>query len=102
VVPVLGGFGDPKLPEAVDLAFIHDVLHHVEDRQAFLMALARYIKPSGRIALVEYHPGRAHQDQPGLLIPKDRATAWMAAAGFRAVEEITLSEDKYFVIYARR
>jgi ubiquinone/menaquinone biosynthesis C-methylase UbiE len=103
VTTVLGRFDDPALPAAdVDLAFIHDVLHHVENRAAFLTALARYIEPGGRIALVEFQPGRAHLDQPGLLIPKDQAHALMAGAGFYPVEDITLSADKYFVIYARR
>jgi arsenite methyltransferase len=103
VVPVLGKFTDPALPAAdVDLAFIHDVLHHIEDRPAYLKALSGYIKPQGRIALVDFYPGRAHLDQPGLLIPKADANALMANAGFYPVEDITLSEDKYYVIYARR
>ncbi len=103
VVPVLGKYADPALPAAdVDLAFIHDVLHHIQDRPAYLKALSRYIKPKGRIALVDFHPGRAHLDQPGLLIPKADAAALMADAGFFPVEEHVLSEDKYYVIYARR
>jgi ubiquinone/menaquinone biosynthesis C-methylase UbiE len=103
VVPVLGQFTDPALPAAdVDLAFIHDVLHHIEDRPTYLKALSRYIKPAGRIALVDFYPGRAHLDQPGLLIPKAQATALMADAGFYPVAEHVLSEEKYFVIYARR
>lgn len=48
---VKGEFSDPKLPAGdIDLAFFHDVLHHVEKRQAYLKTLATYMKPSGRIA----------------------------------------------------
>lgn len=36
---VLGAFTDPKLPAPdVDVAFIYDVLHHIEDRASYLKA----------------------------------------------------------------
>ena len=49
VQTVLGSFTDPKLPSTnVDLAFFHDVLHHVENRGEYLKTLARYIAPVSR------------------------------------------------------
>ena len=54
---VLGAFSDPKLPAQVDLAFINDVLHHIEDRATYLRNLAGYLKPGGRIAIVDFMPG---------------------------------------------
>ena len=35
---------------------MHDVLHHVEQRQAYLKSVAQYLKPTGRIAIVEFNP----------------------------------------------
>jgi ubiquinone/menaquinone biosynthesis C-methylase UbiE len=104
VTPVLGTFSDPALPARdVDLAFINDVLHHIQDRPGYLLALSKYIKPDGRIALIDFRPQMGgHRDQPDLQIPKAQADAWLAAAGFRPAEEIELFTDKYFVIYARR
>lgn len=103
VTPVLGRFTDPALPARnVDLAFIYDVLHHIEDRPAYLKALAGYIKPSGRIALVDFIPEKSgHRNQPEMVIPRAQADALMAGAGFRPVEEIGLFEDNYYVVYAR-
>ena len=61
VVGVLGEFTDPVLPALdVDLAFFHDVLHHVQDRAGYLRNLARYIGPEGRVAVIE-NP-RPHED----------------------------------------
>jgi ubiquinone/menaquinone biosynthesis C-methylase UbiE len=103
VVTVLGGFTDPRLPtKDVDLAMIHDVLHHVEERQVFLRNLATYIRPGGRVALIDFHPGAAHRDQPDLLIPKDEATALMRAVGLHPIEDVSLLSDKYFLIYEKR
>lgn len=104
VKTVLGKFTDPALPASnVDVAFINDVLHHIEDRSAYLRNLARYLKPSGRIALIDYHPELGgHRNQPELQVSKEKAASMMAEAGFKPVEEIPLFTDKYFVVYARR
>lgn len=101
---VLGKFTDPNLPAAdVDLAFIHDVLHHIEDRAGYLRALERYVKPSGRIAIIDLVPGQGgHRDRPGLQTSREQVTAWMAGAGFKPVEEVAdLFSDKWFIVYAR-
>ena len=56
IVPVLGKFTDPALPARdVDVAFFHDVLHHVENRAAYLKSVAGYLKPGGRIVVIEFN-----------------------------------------------
>lgn len=100
---VVGTFTDPKLPvRNVDLAFIYDVLHHIEARAEYLKNLAGYLKPSGRIAVIDFRPGQGgHRDLPELQVAREQATAWMAAAGLKPVEEIELFTDKWFVIYGK-
>jgi arsenite methyltransferase len=104
VQTVLGGFTDPKLPaQNVDVALFHDVLHHIEDRAAYLKAMARYMKPDGRIAIVELPPTGSHKDDPALIVTKDQVKGWMAAAGFKPVQEFDgLNEGKWFVVYGRQ
>ena len=101
---VLGTPTDPALPiRNVDLALMHDVLHHVEQRQAYLKAVARYLKPTGRIAVVEFNSKDSpHKDDPSLVVSKEQGAALMAEAGFVPAEEIALFPDKWFVIYRRR
>ena len=103
VKPVLGRFTDPHLPAPdVDLAFINDVLHHIEDRAGYLKHLAAYIKPSGRIAVIDFYPERGgHRNQPALQITKEQTAEWMAAIGFKPVEEFELFDDKWFIVYSR-
>ena len=103
---VKGEFSDPKLPARdVDLAFFHDVLHHIENRQAYLKALAGYIKPTGRIALIEMNRDdlkTPHRNSPEMLLSKDEVNNWMAAAGFLPAEEYDLfGNTKWFIVYAR-
>jgi ubiquinone/menaquinone biosynthesis C-methylase UbiE len=100
---VLGEFTDPKLPaQDVDLAFMHDVLHHVEDRAGYLKSTARYIKPGGRFAVIDYRADQSpHRDQPSLIVSEEQVTGWMKAAGFNRVEKVDLFPDKYFLVFLR-
>ena len=104
VQTVLGQFGDPQLPSTnVDVAFFHDVLHHIEDKPGYLKQVARYMAPSGRIAVVEPDAQKGpHADNPKLQVKKDELDGWMAGAGFVRSEEIPQSEAKWFLIYRRQ
>jgi ubiquinone/menaquinone biosynthesis C-methylase UbiE len=104
IVPVLGKFTDPALPARdVDVAFFHDVLHHVENRAAYLKSVAGYLKPAGRIAVIEFNPGDSpHKAEPQLVVSKEQAAGWMADAGLVPAEDIQLFPDKYFVVYRRK
>lgn len=102
VKTVLGAPADPKLPaKDVDVALFHDVLHHIEDRAGYLKALAGYIKPGGRIAVVELPPDGSHKDEPALIVTKDQVKAWMAAAGFTPKQEFDGLTGKWFIVYGR-
>jgi predicted methyltransferase len=100
---VPGEFTDPKLPaQDVDLAFMHDVLHHVEDRASYLKNAARYIKPGGRFVVIDYRADQSpHRDQPNLIVSEEQVTGWMKAAGFNRVERVALFTEKYFLVYSR-
>jgi len=100
---VLGEFSDPKLPASdVDVAFMHDVLHHVEDRVGYLKAAARYIKQNGRFAVIDYRAEQSpHRDQPNLIVSEEQVTGWMKAAGLNRVEKVDLFPDKYFLVFSR-
>jgi ubiquinone/menaquinone biosynthesis C-methylase UbiE len=103
VRPVLGEFTDPKLPARdVDVAFICDVLHHIENRAEYLKNLARYLKPNGRIAVIDFHPELGpHKNDPKLQVTTEQTKAWMAAAGLKPIAEHKLYTDKWYIEYGR-
>jgi ubiquinone/menaquinone biosynthesis C-methylase UbiE len=75
VIPVLASLDDPHFPPGgLDLVFIGDTLHHLQDRVAYLRRLQGCLKPGGRVAVLEYKPGdlpvgppAAHKLAPGEL-----------------------------------
>jgi ubiquinone/menaquinone biosynthesis C-methylase UbiE len=103
---VLGEFTDPKLPRSdIDVAFFHDVIHHIEGRQAYLQATARYMAPGSRVVVVDYHgdlPGAPHSGQPELLITLRQVREWMSVAGYDLTQEFDLFDDKFFVVFTKR
>lgn len=103
VQPVLGRFTDPDLPARdVDLVFIYDVLHHIENRAEYVRNLAPYLKPTGRIAVIDFTPELGpHKNDPKLQITKKQTEQWMAAAGLKPLAEHQLYKDKWFVVYGR-
>lgn len=108
VQTVLGAYDDPKLPARnVDLAFINDVLHHIEKRAAYLKALGTYMKPSGRIAIIEMNkndPNTPHKNQPELLVGREEILQWMSDAGFKLVDEHAdlFPGTKWFLVFGRK
>jgi ubiquinone/menaquinone biosynthesis C-methylase UbiE len=99
---VVGQATDPNMPDNVDLAFINDVLHHIENRALYLKNLAEYLKPGGRIAVIEFTPDQSpHKADPTLIVSEAQTTGWMTAAGLNSVEKVNLFTDKYFVIYGK-
>jgi ubiquinone/menaquinone biosynthesis C-methylase UbiE len=108
VQTVLGEFDDPELPTRnVDLAFINDVLHHIQHRAIYLKNLGAYIKPNGRIAIIEMNkddPNTPHKNQPELLIGRDEILQWMSDAGFKLVAERAdlFPGTKWFLMFGRK
>ncbi len=54
VIAVLGGYDDPKLPDAaVDLVLLVNTYHHIKDRPAYFRRLQRNLRPGGRVVVIE-------------------------------------------------
>jgi ubiquinone/menaquinone biosynthesis C-methylase UbiE len=104
VETVLGKFTDPALPvKTLDVAVFHDVLHHVENRAAYLKTLAGYLAPQGRIVVIDYEGGQGpHREQPQLEVTREQLAGWMREAGLVLLEDVKLFPDKYYLVYGRR
>jgi ubiquinone/menaquinone biosynthesis C-methylase UbiE len=103
VETILGAFTDPRLPvRNVDVAFFHDVLHHIEYPPAYLKTVAGYLAPDGRIAVVDFEGGKGPHREAELQVPREQLVGWMQDAGLKLADDVKLFEDKYVLVFSRR
>lgn len=88
VIPVQGKPDDPSLPEDVDVAFMCNVAHHIEDRAGYFRKLAARLRPGGRVVVVDFEKD-APDDVPGppaaMRVASDTLVAELERAGFELV-----------------
>jgi ubiquinone/menaquinone biosynthesis C-methylase UbiE len=97
---VLGVADDPKLPvKNVDVAFFHRVLHMIEHRQNYVNDTAQYLKPDGRIVIIDKNPEQSPNSW--MWLKQSDVDTWMAAIAFYPAETFNVFADRYFVSYQR-
>jgi len=74
------------------------VLHHVPEPARAIAEVARVLKPSGRLVLVDMlpHDREVYRQQMGHLwlgFPEDQTRALLSEAGFEAVRVVPLPPD---------
>ncbi len=98
IKPILGTETDPKLPEPVDLIAIIDTLHHIGNQPMYLKGLKKYLKPGGRIAIIDFS-----RDWPAghekMVYTVSDLDGWMTSAGFKRVEQHDFLDNNFFVVY---
>jgi ubiquinone/menaquinone biosynthesis C-methylase UbiE len=95
---VLATPDDPKLPEPVDLVFICDTLHHITGQGAYLKTLRKYLKPGGRVAVIDFG-AQWPQGHESFRYGTGELDAWMTAAGFARSAEHDFLDNSFFLIY---
>lgn len=89
VVPVLASADDPHFPPGrLDVVFVADTYHHLEDRVAYFERLRSVLKPDGRLAVLEYKPGKIPVGPPpDHKLPAGTMQAEIEEAGYVQVEK---------------
>jgi len=97
---------NPKLPvESVDLIFVCNTLHHLEDRTTYFRNIKSALKRRGRIAVIDYY----HDERSGdlgfpkrHLVPREVVLEEFVAAGFLLVTEHRFLSKQYFLEFEPR
>ncbi len=101
---VLAEYHDPKIPgDGVDLIFTSNTFHHIENRPAYFEGVKKYLRPGGRVAIIEAHARDASWFQRNVVgthsTPRDQIIMDMEAAGFEKVEEPGFLDKQSFLIF---
>jgi ubiquinone/menaquinone biosynthesis C-methylase UbiE len=93
---------DPQLAGAsVDRILVVDVWHHLGDRVAYARALARALRPGGKLAIVDFKLDATHGPPPKHRLAPDQIIADLRAAGLTATVSPTELPEQYIVIAGR-
>jgi len=101
VIPTPAAPDDPKLPAgAIDLIFICNTYHHIDDRLAYLQKLKGVLRPGGRIAIVDYLKRESVEGPPieHRLAP-EQVTGEFEEAGYRLLTQHDFLPKQYFLIF---
>ena len=94
---------DPMLPESgVDLVFTSNTYHHIGNRVAYFAKLRKYLRPGGKIAIIDYDR-RAWIE--GLLrhyTPSEFIKREMEQAGYTLRQEFDFLDRQSFVIFTAK
>ena len=75
-------------PASCDALYLRTVFHHVVDRPRFAAELARAVRPSGRIAIIDFAPGTLWFHGADHGVAPAEVEAAFAAAGWHVRERV--------------
>jgi len=104
IVPVLASADNPRLPAGtIDLVIFVDAYHHIDDRTHYLEFVKRSLSRGGRVAIVEWKPGRlpVGPREEAHKIPREKLVRELEGAGFKPVGSLDVLPYQYLVMFDR-
>ena len=98
---VLAEPDDLRVPEPVDLIFTSNTYHHLDDRSAYFENAARYLRPGGRVAIIEYKEEGFFHRVMGHATGAQAIREEMESAGYHLDTEHAFLEKQHFLIFSR-
>ena len=92
---------DPLLLDSsLDLAFICDTYHHIEDRDVYLRKLHKALKPNGRLVIVDFYKKEGIPVGPPLSMRLSEETVKkeLQTAGMNITKRLTFLPYQYMLI----
>jgi ubiquinone/menaquinone biosynthesis C-methylase UbiE len=95
----------PKLPfESVDLLFVCNTIHHLEERSRYFRDLNSSLKPGGRITIIDFYPDERSGDlgfPKRHLVSRDTIVNELTDAGYKLDREHNFLPKQYFLEFTR-
>ncbi len=90
-------------PDSVDLIFLCDTFHHLEDRSEYFRRLIPALKPDGRIAIVDFHQRPIPVGPPAAIkVSLTEVQAEMKKAGYKMTRSYGFLPYQYFLEFEPR
>ena len=105
VIPTLASEDRLDLPEkSLDFIFMRNVTHHIPNRIKYFRNLKDFLKPDGKIIIIEYKKGKFFTFRGifGHDVPKEIITREMEEAGYLLKNEFDFLPEQHFTIYSKQ
>jgi ubiquinone/menaquinone biosynthesis C-methylase UbiE len=101
VQTVLSAPDDPLLPDAaVDVFFICDTWHHIDEQGKYLGLMKRMLRPGGRVVMIDFQKRDLPVGPPlEMKIARDDLVKQLEGAGFRLAQEHAFLPYQYFLVF---
>ena len=99
--PWLWALDDPLLSEkSLDIVFVCDVIHHVQDRQGYFAKLSGALRPGGRLAIVDFYKRETPVGPPvAMKIAREDLISELREAGCVLAQEFDFLPHQYFLVF---
>ena len=103
IYPILAREDELDLPEkSLDVIFMRNVTHHLSNRTQYFVKLKQFLKPDGKIIIIEYKPSKSFSF-PGVFghhVAKDTIMQEMKDAGYVLEQDFGFLPHQHFTIYS--
>ena len=101
VTLILATPNNPHLPTSgVDLIFTCNTYHHLSDRVSYMQALAGFLRPNGRIAIIDFKEGSWLGSLFGHATSEDTVRQEMKAAGYHLINDFDFLSKQHFQVFS--
>ena len=103
VETVLAKYDDPLLPKGgIDLIFTCNTYHHLQNRADYFKSAARYLKPEGRVAIIDLTGTDWIHRLFGHWTPKETTRDELQAAGYSLTGDFDFLQRQTFQVFKRQ
>lgn len=99
VIVVQASPDEPNLPEPVDLVLVVNTYHHIGNREAYFLRLAKSIKPGGQVAIIDFKPDSPEGPPKEFRFPPERFRSEMGKAGYKLTAQHSFLPRQVFLIF---
>lgn len=92
---------DPLLiDQSIDVAFICDTYHHLEDRDIYMKKVRKGLKPNGRVVIIDFYKDKDIPVGPpaSMRLSEETVQKELQEAGLHVTEKITILPYQYILI----
>ena len=103
VETILATATDPLLPQTgVDLIFTVNTYHHIADRLAYFANARKYLRPAGRIAIIDLDRRAWLEGLLGHYTPSETIKREMEQAGYALQQQLDFLDRQSFLIFTKK